>query len=69
MNATTENTVTILSSEEILQDAFLTDVRPLVKEARLQSGGVDSPLDFYRTEKIREKLISQRGKNSQATGL
>lgn len=58
-----------VGAQEILQDAFLTDVRPLVKEARLQSGGVESPLNFYRTEKIREKLISQRGKNSQATGL
>ena len=58
-----------VGAQEILQDAFLTDVRPLVKEARLQSGGVESPLDYYRTEKIREKLISQRGKNSQATGL
>jgi len=58
-----------VGAQEILQDAFLTDVRPLVKEARLQSGGVESPLDYYRTQKIREKLISQRGKNSQAKGL
>lgn len=58
-----------VGAQEVLQDAFLTDVRPLVREARIQSGGVESPLDYYRTEKIREKLISQRGKNSQATGL
>ncbi|WP_268035788.1 TIM barrel protein [Algoriphagus sp. PAP.12] len=58
-----------VGAQEILQDAFQTDVRPLVKEARIQAGGVESPLEYYRTEKIREKLISQRGKNSQATGL
>jgi L-rhamnose isomerase/sugar isomerase len=58
-----------VGAQEIFQDAFQTDVRPLVKEARIQDGGVESPLEYYRTEKIREKLISQRGKKSQATGL
>ena len=59
----------VVGAQEILQDAFLTDVRSLVKEARIQSGGEADPLDYYRREKIREKRILQRGKNSQASGL
>ena len=59
----------VVGAQEILQDAFLTDVRSLVREARIQSGGEADPLDYYRREKIREKRILQRGKNSQASGL
>ncbi len=59
----------VVGAQEVLQDAFLTDVRSLVREARIQSGGEIDPLDFYRREKIREKRILQRGKNAQASGL
>jgi L-rhamnose isomerase/sugar isomerase len=59
----------VVGAQEVLQDAFLTDVRPLVREARIQSGGELDPLDYYRREKIREKRILQRGKNTQASGL
>lgn len=59
----------VAGAQEILQDAFQTDVRCLVREARIQSGGEGDPLAFYRREKIREKLIAQRGRNAQASGL
>jgi L-rhamnose isomerase/sugar isomerase len=59
----------VVLAQEILQDAFLTDVRALVREARIQSGGEADPLAFYRKEKIREKLIAERGKDAQASGL
>lgn len=55
--------------QEILQQAFLTDVRPLVCEARLRSGGALNPLKLYRDFSIRENLIQQRGKKTIATGL
>ncbi|RIW14088.1 sugar isomerase [Algoriphagus lacus] len=58
-----------VGAQAVLQEAFLTDVRALVREARIQSGGEPNPLAFYRREKIREKLIAQRGKNAQASGL
>ena len=64
-----QNEGDVVGAQEVLQEAFLTDVRPLVRQARIQSGGEAAPLDFYRREKIREKLIAQRGKNSQASGL
>jgi L-rhamnose isomerase / sugar isomerase len=59
----------VVRSQEILQDAFRTDVRPLVAEARLRAGAALEPLTLFRKEKIRERLISVRGKKTVATGL
>lgn len=59
----------VAKAQEILQDAYLTDVRPLVAEARLQSGGALDPLGFYRGNGIRQKLITKRGVETRATGL
>jgi len=59
----------VVRAEEILRDAFLTDVRPLVAEAYRQSGGALNPIAAYRAEGVREQLIRQRGKHSVSTGL
>jgi L-rhamnose isomerase/sugar isomerase len=59
----------VVMSQEILQNAFLTDVRPLIKEARLQSGGALDPIALYRQHEIRKQLIQTRGENTRATGL
>ena len=56
-------------AQEILQAAYRTDVRPLLAEARLQSGAALNPISLFRELKVREKLIAQRGANTQATGL
>ena len=56
-------------AEEILRDAFLTDVRPLVAEAYGQSGGALHPVRAYRAAGVRQQLIAQRGKFSLSTGL
>jgi L-rhamnose isomerase/sugar isomerase len=56
-------------AQEILQTAFRTDLRPLIAEARLRSGGALDPLGFFRKEKVREKLIRERGTKTVATGL
>ncbi len=55
--------------QEILQDAFRTDVRPLVAEARRLSGGAIDPLGLYRQMAVRKNLIKERGRNVVATGL
>src|SRR5690606_40152415 len=55
--------------QEILQEAYLTDVRPLVRQARLQSNAPLDPLKSYRNLGVREQLIKERGKNTVATGL
>jgi len=59
----------VVRAEEILRDAFLTDVRPLVSEAYRQSGGAIKPIAAYRAAGVREQLIGQRGKHSVSTGL
>jgi L-rhamnose isomerase/sugar isomerase len=59
----------VVRAEEILRDAFLTDVRPLVAEAYRRSGGALNPIGAYRAEGVREQLIRQRGKHSVSTGL
>ena len=58
-----------VAAQEILQHAFRTDVRPLVAQARLLSGGVADPVAFYRQFKVREQLIKERGLKTVATGL
>jgi L-rhamnose isomerase / sugar isomerase len=59
----------VVTAQEILQIAFRTDVRPLVSETRLRSGGAIDPLSVYRNEKVRENLIKERGSKTVATGL
>ncbi|MBD2701528.1 sugar isomerase [Spirosoma sp. BT702] len=56
-------------AQEILQDAFRTDVRPLVAEARRRAGGSLNPLGLYRTLDVRQQLIGERGAKTFATGL
>ncbi len=55
--------------QEILQTAYLTDVRALVAEARRKSGGALDPLSIFRDLKVREQLIGERGAVAVATGL
>jgi len=64
-----QNNNDVVTAQEILQEAFRTDVRALVAEARLRAGGAINPLAFYRSEKVREQLIKERGLKSLATGL
>ena len=59
----------VVRAQEILQDAYRTDVRPLVAEARIRAGGALHPLTLFRSLKIREQLIKDRGAKSVATGL
>lgn len=59
----------VVKAQEILQEAYRTDVRPMVAEARLRAGGALQPLEFYRQNKVREALVKQRGLQTVATGL
>jgi L-rhamnose isomerase/sugar isomerase len=59
----------VVGCQEILQAAFRTDVRPLIAEARLRSGAALEPLQLFRTLKLREALIKERGLKTVATGL
>jgi L-rhamnose isomerase/sugar isomerase len=59
----------VTKAQEILQEAYRTDVRPLVAEARLRAGGALEPLKVFRSLKGREMLIKERGLVTVATGL
>ncbi|HNP21799.1 MAG TPA: sugar isomerase [Panacibacter sp.] len=59
----------VVTAQELLQQAFRTDVRPLVAEARRRCGAALNPLGLFRSEKVRENLVRQRGSKTVATGL
>lgn len=59
----------VVKAQEILQQAYRTDVRPLVAEARLRAGAALQPLQLFRELKVREHLIKERGQKTVATGL
>jgi len=56
-------------AQQVLHDAFQTDVRPLLKEARRRNGAALEPLTLYRELEVRRKLTEERGTESRATGL
>lgn len=62
-----KNDVTL--AQEILQEAYRTDLRPLVREARLRAGGALDPIGYCRAVDIRKVLIEERGLETVATGL
>jgi L-rhamnose isomerase / sugar isomerase len=59
----------VVKAQEILQNAFRTDMRPLVAEARLRSGAALNPVQLFRDLKVRDGLIKDRGLKTVATGL
>jgi L-rhamnose isomerase/sugar isomerase len=64
-----QNNNDVVTAQETLQQAYRTDVRPLVAEARMRAGAALNPLSVFRNEKVRENLIKQRGSKMIATGL
>lgn len=59
----------VVLAQEILQDAYQTDVRPLLRESRIQNGAAADPIGLYRNLNIRKSLIAERGEDTKATGL
>lgn len=59
----------VTGAQEILQDAYRTDLRPLLAEAIRRSGGAIDPIGSFRNLKVRESLINERGLKSVASGL
>lgn len=66
-DAQQNNDVTL--AQEILQQAYRTDVRPLIAEASFLSGGALNPVGAFRQLKVRDNLINERGTKTVATGL
>ncbi|PHQ28141.1 sugar isomerase [Leeuwenhoekiella nanhaiensis] len=59
----------VTTCQELLQNAYRTDVRPLIREARLRHGGALNPIEAYRALEVRKNLINERGNKTVATGL
>ncbi|KAB7727079.1 sugar isomerase [Rudanella paleaurantiibacter] len=59
----------VVQAQELLQDVFRSDVRPLVAEARRRAGGALDPLALFRQLNVRDSLIRERGAKTVATGL
>ena len=59
----------VSAAQEVLQNAFRTDVRSLVAESRMRMGGAFDPLDAFRKNDVRKHLIAKRGLKTVATGL
>ena len=64
-----QNENDVVKAQEILQNAFRTDVRALVAEARLRAGAALNPVALYRELGVRDALIGARGLKTVATGL
>ncbi len=58
-----------VKAQEMMQNVFRTDVRPLLAEARRRANAATNPLELFRKLNMREKLIGERGKLTMATGL
>lgn len=59
----------VVRGQEVLQQAYRTDVRPLIAEARLKASGALQPIMLYREQRVREKLVKERGSKTPASGL
>ena len=59
----------VVKCQEILQDAYRTDVRSILQAARLKADAPLNPLEAYRSLEVRKNLIQERGSKTVATGL
>jgi L-rhamnose isomerase/sugar isomerase len=59
----------VTGAQEVLQNSFRTDLRPLIAESRLRAGAALDPLVLYRSGKVRDQLIKDRGSKSVSSGL
>jgi len=59
----------IVDSEDVLIDAFNTDVEPLLKQVRVEMGLDPNPLQAYRASGYQQKIDSERGFRENTGGL
>jgi len=59
----------VVQAQEILQNAYRTDVRPLLAEARMRAGAALDPVKVFRELNVRKELVKERGTKTVATGL
>jgi L-rhamnose isomerase / sugar isomerase len=59
----------VVLAQEILQNAYRSDLRPLLKEMRARKNVAINPIEAYRKIGVRDQLIKQRGTDVRSTGL
>lgn len=64
-----QKTNDVVMAQEILQNAYRTDLRPLLAEARLRQNGALNPIQAYRNIGVRPSLTEERGVDSVSAGL
>ncbi len=57
----------IMLAEACLQDAFATDVRPLIREGRESNGLPHNPLDSFRQSGYWERISSERAERNRSS--
>lgn len=56
----------LVRAESYLQDAFATDVRPIIREWRTSKGLPPAPMDAFRASGYLERIIQERGAKNMA---
>jgi L-rhamnose isomerase/sugar isomerase len=65
--ATAQKSCDLVRAESLLQDAFATDVRPVIQEWRVSKGLPKDPMEAFRQSGYLERITRERGSgNSQS---
>ena len=65
--AATQKNCDLVRAESLLQDAFATDVRPMIQEWRVSKGVSNDPMDAFRQSGYLERITRERAsRNSQS---
>jgi len=59
----------VLGAHELLNGAFKTDVRPLLRQVRREMGVPEEPLAAYRASSYEQKIARERGTAKKAGGF
>jgi L-rhamnose isomerase/sugar isomerase len=62
-----QNRADLVDAESLLQDAFATDVRPMIQEWRTSKGLPQNPMQAFRDSGYLERITAERSaRNAQA---
>jgi L-rhamnose isomerase/sugar isomerase len=65
--ATAQKNCDLVRAESLLQDAFATDVRPVIQDWRNSKGLPKNPIDAFRQSGYLERITQERAaRNSQS---
>jgi L-rhamnose isomerase / sugar isomerase len=65
--ASAQKKADIVEAEEVLKDAYNSDVRPILADWRTARGLAPQPLKAFRASGYNEKMAEQRGKKNKGS--